>query len=156
MGGACPTHAIASIYTGNYTTSADANRSSAHKTFRIIQAVRHQGTRCSGYAGQLAVLDEGGDHRPIVAAFVRPGKERILAIQSDRSDRSLDSVRVEVDAAVVEELGEPVLAAKSVAECLGQLALGTDLPEPCFQIRLEVVHDDTAALLARSATLLSR
>ncbi|MBB4152109.1 hypothetical protein GGQ90_005933, partial [Sphingobium scionense] len=25
MGGACPTHAIASIYTGNYTTSADAN-----------------------------------------------------------------------------------------------------------------------------------
>ena len=75
-------------------------------------------------AGQLAVLDEGGDHRPIVAAFVRPGKECVLPVQSDRSDRSLDGVRVELDTVIVEEVGETISAAQRVAERLGQLALG--------------------------------
>ena len=29
---------------------------------------------------ELAALDEGGDHRPVVAAFVRAGEERVLAL----------------------------------------------------------------------------
>jgi hypothetical protein len=32
-------------------------------------------------AGQLAVLDERGDHRPVVAAFVGAGEQGILAIE---------------------------------------------------------------------------
>lgn len=84
-------------------------------------------------AGELAVLDEGGEHRPVVAAFVCPGNECVFAVRSDRPDRSLEGVCVELDAAIVEEMGEPVPAAKSVADCLGQLAFGADLSEPCFQ-----------------------
>ena len=29
---------------------------------------------------KLAALDEGGDHRPVVAAFVRAGEQRILTV----------------------------------------------------------------------------
>ena len=29
---------------------------------------------------ELAALDERGDHRPVVAAFVRAGEQRILAV----------------------------------------------------------------------------
>ena len=34
-----------------------------------------------GHARDLAVLDERGDHRPVVAAFVRSGEQRILAVE---------------------------------------------------------------------------
>jgi hypothetical protein len=52
MGGACPTHAIASIYTGNYTTSADANWTQVdHKRdqrLRIFRLQRLGGAQVSG------------------------------------------------------------------------------------------------------------
>jgi hypothetical protein len=54
-------------------------------------------------AGELAVLDERGDHRPVVAAFVGAGEQGILAVQREGSDRALDGVAVEIDAAIVEE-----------------------------------------------------
>jgi hypothetical protein len=40
-------------------------------------------------AGELAVFDERGDHRPVVAAFVGTGEQGILAVQREgRIERS--------------------------------------------------------------------
>jgi hypothetical protein len=36
-------------------------------------------------AGELAVFDERGDHRPVVAAFVGTGEQGILAIMESFS-----------------------------------------------------------------------
>ena len=38
-------------------------------------------------AAELAVFDERGDHRPVVAAFVGTGKQGIFAIQCEGVDR---------------------------------------------------------------------
>ena len=37
-------------------------------------------------AGELAVLDERGDHCPVVAAFIGAGEQGILPIERERPD----------------------------------------------------------------------
>jgi hypothetical protein len=54
-------------------------------------------------AGQLAVLDERGDHRPVVAAFVGAGEQGVLAIEGQGTDRTLDGIAAQIDATIVEE-----------------------------------------------------
>lgn len=58
-------------------------------------------------AVDLAGLDQRGDAAPGGAAFVMPGKESILAIEGDRTDRVFDPVVVDLDAAVVQEGLQP-------------------------------------------------
>ena len=41
-------------------------------------------------AVELAGLDQRGDDRPVLAAAVGAGEERVLAIEGNRADRSLD------------------------------------------------------------------
>ena len=107
-------------------------------------------------AVQLAALDEGGDHRPVVAAFVRAGEQRIFAIQGQGPDASLDRIGIQVDAPIVEEVGEPVPACERIADRLGKLALGADLAKPSVEIDAQVVDDTAAALVASGATLLGQ
>lgn len=78
----------------------------------------------------LAVLDQRGDHRPVIAAFVGAGEQRVLAIEGQGSDRSLDGVGIQLDTAVVEEQRQPGPASERVADGICKLALGADLPEP--------------------------
>lgn len=40
--------------------------------------------------------------------LIMPREQRILAIENKRTDASLDDLRVKLDAAVLEEPGEPV------------------------------------------------
>ena len=54
-------------------------------------------------AVKFARFDQRGDDRPVLAAAVGAGEERILSIQRDRPDRPLDDVAVDLDAAVVDE-----------------------------------------------------
>lgn len=54
-------------------------------------------------AAALAVLDERRDHRPVAAALVEAGKQRVSAIQGDWSDRPFARVGVDMDTAVVEK-----------------------------------------------------
>ena len=61
-------------------------------------------------AVELAALDEGGDDGPVVAALVGAGEERVLAIESERADRSFDGVGVEIDATIFEEADQAVPA----------------------------------------------
>lgn len=77
-------------------------------------------------ASELAVLDERGDHRPVVEIF----------------------------AAIVKEPGEAVPARRRVADRIVQTALGADLPASCFEEPLEVVDNGAAALVADAATLI--
>jgi hypothetical protein len=72
---------------------------------------------------ELAGLDQGGDDGPVLAATVGTGEQGVLAVQRDRADGALDGVGVELDAAVVEEAGEPVPELEGVADRLGEAGL---------------------------------
>ncbi len=105
-------------------------------------------------AGDLAVLDQRGDDRPVVAALVGAREQGILAVEGQRSDRPLNGVGIELDAAIVEEDSEPVPADERVAYRFGQLALGTHLAEPGFQIVVQLIDDDAGVLVADCATMI--
>lgn len=104
-------------------------------------------------ASELTVLDERGDHRPVVAALVGASEQGVLAIEGERPNRALDGVVVEIDPAIVEEADKTVSARERVADRLAETALGTDLPTACFKEPVELVDDRTAALVARIAAL---
>ena len=91
----------------------------------------HPGVRVD--AGEFAVLDQRGDHRPVVTALVGACEQGVLSIEGERTDGALDGVVVEVDAAIVEEAGQAVPARKRVADRLAETALGADLPAACFK-----------------------
>lgn len=59
-------------------------------------------------AVELAGLDERGEDRPVLGAAVGAGEEVVLAAERQGSDGAFDDVVVDLDAAVVEEAGEPV------------------------------------------------
>ena len=59
---------------------------------------------------EFAGLDQRGDDRPVLAAAVGAGEERVLAIEGDGADGPLDDVGVDLDAAIVEEAAAPAAA----------------------------------------------
>ena len=88
-------------------------------------------------AGELAGLDQGCDHGPVLGAAVVAGEEGVIAGERDRADGALDHVGVDLDATVVEEQAEPGPAGERVADRLGELALLADegelLAQPGFE-----------------------
>lgn len=50
---------------------------------------------------ELAGLDQRGDHRPVLASAVRTSKQGILPIQSQRPDRALGGVGVDLHAPII-------------------------------------------------------
>ena len=62
---------------------------------------------------EFAGLDERGDRGPVPAAFVGACKERILAVQGDWFDRTLDDVGIDLDPSVVEEAAKTRPAANT-------------------------------------------
>ena len=107
-------------------------------------------------AGVLAVFDECGDHRPVVAALAGACEQSIFEVEGERTDGALDGVVVEIDAAIVEEVDEAVPACERVSDRLAETAFGLDLSAACFEEPIEIVDDRTAALVAGAATLVSR
>ena len=67
----------------------------------------------------------------MLGTTVRTCEQRILSVERDRADRSLDGVVVELDAAVVDESRQPFPARQGVADGLGKLALLTDQAKLC-------------------------
>ena len=106
-------------------------------------------------AGELAVLDERGDHRPVIAALVGAGEQGVLAVEGKRTDGALDGVVVEIDAAIVEKADQAVPAGQRLADRLAETALGADLPPAGFEEVVQVVDDRTAALVTGVAALVS-
>ena len=103
---------------------------------------------------ELAGFDERGDDRPVLAAAIGAGEERVLAIERDRPDGSLDGVGIDLDAPVVEEAGEALPAGERVADRLGEPGLLADEFELGLEPGLERLDDRAALLLARAAALI--
>jgi len=78
-------------------------------------AVDDPGDNVGEIANRLHVVElrgfyERGDDRPMFRPGVGACKERVLPIESNWPDGSLDSVGVDLDAAVVDEPGQPIPA----------------------------------------------
>jgi|TARA_R110000824_G_scaffold391723_1_gene589680 hypothetical protein len=87
-------------------------------------------------ADEFAVLDERGDHGPVIATLVGSGEQGIFAIEGERADGAFDGVIVEIEAAIIKEADEPVPTGQRIADRLAQTALGADLTEPGFEVSM--------------------
>src|SRR6187431_1978268 len=87
----------------------------------------------------------------MLAAAVGAGEEVVLAAERDRADRALDDIGVDLDAAVVEEAGEPVPARERVADRPGDGRLAGDGGELGFQPQTQSIDERLAAPLPRLA-----
>ena len=90
-------------------------------------------------AVELRGFDERGDRRPVFATAVGAGEERVLSIEGDGADTAFHDVGVDLDAAIVEEAGEPGPARERVADRFGELALLADQRE-FFARLLNLLH----------------
>src|SRR5882672_10889044 len=70
-------------------------------------------------AVHLAGFDERGNDRPVLATAVGAGEEVVLAAERDRTDRTLDDIGIDLDAAVIEEAGKALPARERVADRRG-------------------------------------
>ena len=104
---------------------------------------------------ELCGFDERGDHGPVLGPTVGASEEGVLAVESDRPDRPFDDVRIDLDAAVVEEATEAGPSAQRVADRFGELALLADEGELVAQPRLEGRDDGEAPRLAAGAPLIT-
>jgi hypothetical protein len=78
----------------------------------------------------------------------------VLGAELDRPDRAFDGVRVDFDAAIVEEATEPLPVAQCVADRLGKRRLGRDARELGVEPRLQSVYQRPAVGLADAGPLL--
>jgi hypothetical protein len=107
-------------------------------------------------ADELAGFDQRSDHRSMLAAAVRAGEQRILAVQGQGSDRALDDVGVDLDSAVVEEQAQASPARQSVADRIGEFARAADQAELLAQPRLQLLDHGPASLLTHGTPLVGR
>ena len=102
---------------------------------------------------EFAGFDQRSDGRPMLAATIRAGEQRILTVQRNRSDATLHDVGVDLGTAVVEEAGETVPARERITDRLGEFCLLTDQgglgPQPGFK----VINNLPALVLANSTPL---
>ena len=89
-------------------------------------------------AVEFAGLDQRSNDRPVFAAAVGTGEERVLPVQCDWADTTFDDIGIDLDATVIDEAGGTSPARQRIADCLGELALLTDQSELGAQPRLKV------------------
>ena len=85
------------------------------------------------------------------AAAVGAGEEGVLAIQRNRPDRPFDDVGVDLNAAVIEETGQPFPARQRIADRLGELGLLADQAELGAKPGIEFIENGPALLLPERA-----
>lgn len=103
---------------------------------------------------RLTGLDQRGDDGPVLGAAVGACEQRIFSVERDRTDRTLDSVVVELDTAIIDEARQALPARERIADGLGELALLADQGELCVEPLLESIGKRPAFLLPDEATLL--
>ena len=87
------------------------------------------------------------------AATIRSGEQRVLAVEGDRPDGSLDDVVVDLDATVIEEPDQSLPTRQCIADRLGELGLLADQAELGLEPWLEGIEDGAALLLPERAPL---
>src|SRR5579883_1254400 len=88
----------------------------------------------------------------MLGSAVRTGEQCIFAIERDGTDRALDHVGVDFDAAIIDEAREAFPARQGVADRFGQFDLLTDRRKLFAQPGLERIDNRPATLLARHAS----
>jgi hypothetical protein len=69
----------------------------------------------------------------MLATAVRSCEERVLAVEGNRSDGTLDDVGIDLDPAIIDEAQETVPAAQAITDRFGDRALPGDGRELCFE-----------------------
>ena len=101
---------------------------------------------------EFAGFDQRSDGRPMLAATIRAGEQRILTVQRNRS-ATLHDVGVDLGTAVVEKAGETVPARERITDRLGEFCLLTDQGELGPQPGFKVINNLPALVLANSTPL---
>src|SRR3954463_2872805 len=70
-------------------------------------------------AMQFAGLDQRGEHGPVFCPFVRTSEECVFSVESNWAPAALDSIGVDLDAAIVEEVQQPLPLIEAVANGFG-------------------------------------
>jgi hypothetical protein len=80
-------------------------------------------------AVEFAGLDQRSNDRPMFAAAVGAGEQRILSVLRDGPNAAFHYVGIDLDAAVVEDSSRPIPARERIADRLGELGLRADQGE---------------------------
>ena len=89
-------------------------------------------------------------------AAVGTGEEMILAPERDGTDGALDSIGVDLDAAIIEETGEPVPARECISDCFCDRRFSRDGCKLRFEPRSQPIDERLAAREPHALTLLGR
>src|SRR3954469_1723156 len=84
---------------------------------KLGQHVSQVGMRID--AMQFAGLDQRGEHGPVFCPFVRTSEECVFSVESNWAPAALDSIGVDLDAAIVEEAHQPLPLIEAVANGFG-------------------------------------
>src|SRR5215213_7740781 len=84
---------------------------------KLGQHVSHVGMRID--AMQFAGLDQRGEHCPVFCPVVRTSEECVFSVESNWAHAALDSIGVDLDAAIVEEVQQPLPLIEAVANGFG-------------------------------------
>jgi hypothetical protein len=79
---------------------------------------------------QLAGFDQRGENGPVFGTQIVTGEQRLLAIEGNRPDRTLDGIGVDLDPAVVEEADQRAPVVERV-DGLGERRLPRQLGRRC-------------------------
>ena len=103
----------------------------------VDELAKHVGEVSLGVdAVQLAGFDQRGENGPVFGTQIVTGKQRILAIEGNRPDRTLDGIGVDLDPAVIEEADQRAPVVERVADGLGERRLPRQLGETLLEPEL--------------------
>jgi di/tricarboxylate transporter len=105
---------------------------------------------------QLRARHQARRDRPVMRPAIAAGEQGIAAPKSDRPDRALDRVGVQLEPAVLEEQHQPLPVAQGIAERLGQAGARRDPLQLRAQPAVQRLHQRPAALLPDRTACLGR
>src|ERR1700675_4652648 len=91
-------------------------------------------------AVQFAALDERSDAGPVSRTLIVAGKKCVTAAEGNLPHSALDGIRIQLDAAVLEEMHQAVPVVEAVADRRGDLRLGGDARELGFKPGLQCLN----------------
>jgi hypothetical protein len=104
-------------------------------------------------AAQFASFDERSNAGPVLRPLIVASEQCVFSIENNRAHASFDDIGVELDAAVVEETGEPVPVVQGIADVFGDRRLGGDARELPLEPGFERQHQRLALFLPHRPAL---
>jgi len=101
----------------------------------------------------LGSADQAGEAGPVPTALVVPGKQRIAAVHGRAAYGVFDEVGVDVDAAIVQEEPEAILAFEHIGHGHAEIGLARDARGLRGQPGEELIHQWAGQVLADSPAM---